>query len=234
MDIWRGCALGRSVEVMSTALLLAETEPSARSFLARHLSRDGFEVVTELDEGRRVDLALLPDVSECRRLRERAGDVPVIVVARPGTDTIDKVRALRDGADDVVTIPFSYEELLWRIRAVLRRSAPQPGGVVAVDGLRIDPVTRRVTVAGRPVELPAKEYELLLRLAEEPSRVFTKLELLRDVWGFRSATVRTRTLDSHACRLRRKLQPGEFVVNVWGVGYKLVEAEAEAVCLSGA
>ena len=61
-----------------------------------------------------------------------------------------------------------------------------------------------------------------------------QLELLRDVWGFRSATVRTRTLDSHACRLRRKLQPGEFVVNVWGVGYKLVEAEAEAVCLSGA
>jgi DNA-binding response OmpR family regulator len=229
MDIWRGGPLGPTVRVVSTALLLAETEPSARSFLAHHLSHDGFEVVTELGEGRRVDLALLPDVSGCRWLREQAGDVPVIVVAAPGADTIDKVRALQDGADDIVTIPFSYEELLWRIRAVLRRATPQHGGVVAVDGLRIDPLTRRVTVDGRPVDLAAKEYELLLVLAAEPSRVFTKVELLRDVWGFRSATSRTRTLDSHACRLRRKLQPGEFVVNVWGVGYKLVEVEPEVV-----
>lgn len=206
---------------MSTALLLAETEPSARSFLARHLSHDGFEVVTELGEGRRVDLALVGSPTGCRTLRERAGDVPVIVVAPEG-DRVDKMRALQDGADDVVTDPFDYEELLWRIRAVLRRSSRAPRTLIVGD-LRIDPVTRRVTLAGAIVELAAKEFELLLALAAEPTRVFTKAELLRDVWGFRSPTARTRTLDSHACRLRRKLAPGEFVVNVWGVGYKLVE-----------
>jgi DNA-binding response OmpR family regulator len=207
---------------MSTALLLAETEPSARSFLARHLSHDGFEVVTELGEGRRVDLALVGSPTGCRTLRERAGDLPVIVVAWPEADRVDKMRALQDGADDVVTDPFDYEELLWRIRAVLRRSSP-PSRSIEVGELRIDPVTRRVTLAGAIVELAAKEFELLLALAAEPTRVFTKEELLRDVWGFRSPTARTRTLDSHACRLRRKLAPGEFVVNVWGIGYKLVE-----------
>jgi DNA-binding response OmpR family regulator len=140
---------------VSTSLLIAETEPSARSFLARHLSHDGFEVVTELGEGRRVDLALLPDATECKRLRERAGDVPVIVLAGPEADAIDRVRALQDGADDFMTRPFLYEELLWRIRALLRRTAPDPGGALVVGELRIDRVTRRVTVSGRAVELAA-------------------------------------------------------------------------------
>jgi DNA-binding response OmpR family regulator len=210
---------------MSTSLLLAEPEPSARSFLARHLSHDGFEVVLELGEGRRVDLALLTDVAGCRRVREAAGDVPVIVLGPPDADTIDRVRALQDGADDFLVRPFHYEELVARIRAVLRRAAPAAPTVTAVGELRVDRVTRCVTVAGSQVELAGKEYELLLALAADPTRVFTKAELLRDVWGFR-ASARTRTLDSHACRLRRKigaLTETPFVVNVWGVGYKLVE-----------
>lgn len=89
----------------------------------------------------------------------------------------------------------------------------------------IDRVTRRVTVDDRPATLAGKEYELLLRLASDPTRVFTKEELLRDVWGFRSLG-RTRTLDSHASRLRRKLgtgRRGPYVVNVWGVGYRLLD-----------
>jgi DNA-binding response OmpR family regulator len=211
---------------MSTALLLAETEPSARSLLARHLSHDGFEVVLELGEGRHVDLALLPDASGCRRIREAAGDVPVIVLGPPEADTIDRVRALQEGADDFLARPFHYEELLARIRAVLRRTAPAEPRTTDVGELRIDRPTRCVTIAGVPVDLAGKEYELLLALAADPARVFTKTELLRDVWGFRSAS-RTRTLDSHACRLRRKLAAGTdtpFVVNVWGVGYRLVEA----------
>jgi DNA-binding response OmpR family regulator len=87
----------------------------------------------------------------------------------------------------------------------------------------VDPVRREVTVGGRPVRLANKEFELLRTLASEPQRVFTKQELLRDVWGFRSLG-RTRTLDSHASRLRRKLDPehGRFVQNIWGVGYRLV------------
>jgi len=213
---------------MSTALLLAEPEPAARSFLERHLSLDGFEVVHELGEGTRVDLALLPDVEQCRRLREEAGDVPVIVLGPPEADAIDRVRAFESGADDVLGWPFHYEELVARIHAVLRRAAPEHNDVVEIDGLRIDRATRRVTIAGEPVALSGKEYELLLALAGAPRRVFTKEELLRDVWGFRSIG-RTRTLDSHASRLRRKLDTPTrpdarpFVINVWGVGYSLIE-----------
>ena len=194
---------------MSTALLLAETEPSARSYLARHLSHDGFEVVMELGEGRRVDLALLPDVASCRHLRERAGDVPVIVLGREDADAVDRVRALQNGADDFLEQPVVYAELLARIRNILRRAAPSGGAPLEGAALR------------RMLRIRATSSALML--AREPSRVFTKAELLRDVWGFQSPTARTRTLDSHACRLRRKLEPGAFVINVWGVGYKLVE-----------
>ena len=91
--------------------------------------------------------------------------------------------------------------------------------------ISVEHVTRRVRVDGTRVDLAAKEYDLLVRLAAEPYRVFTKEELLREVWGFRSLG-RTRTLDSHASRLRRKLQavaPGPFVINVWRVGYKLLD-----------
>ncbi len=210
---------------MSTALLLAETEPGARSDLARHLSHDGFEVVLELGEGRRVDLALLPDAAGCRRVREQAGDVPVIVIGRPESDSIDRVRALEDGADDVVPQPLHYEELLARIRALLRRTGAARHAS-EIGELRIDRATRSVTVRGRAVALSGKEYELLLALAADPRRVCTKTELLRDVWGYPSST-RTRTLDSHASRLRRKLADvtdTPYVVNVWGVGYRLVEA----------
>lgn len=90
--------------------------------------------------------------------------------------------------------------------------------------LVVDRVTRSVEIRGEPIHLAGKEFELLWRLASEPRRVFTKEELLRDIWGYRSRG-RTRTLDSHVCRLRRKLDRGpadDFVVNVWGVGYKLV------------
>jgi DNA-binding response OmpR family regulator len=116
------------------------------------------------------------------------------------------------------------EVLLQRIRAVLLApEVPTPERLVAGE-LVVDPRTRGAAVRGRPLALAAKEFELLLRLASDPTRCFTKEELLRDVWGFRSAA-RTRTLDSHASRLRRKLRAaagGEWVVNVWGVGYKLM------------
>ena len=122
--------------------------------------------------------------------------------------------------------PFVYEELVARMRAVLRRSAgPVRRDRVTVGEIDIDRLSRTVRVAGEPVVLSAKEYELLLALASEPERVFRKDELLRDVWGFRSLG-RTRTLDSHASRLRRKLSQvadTPYVINVWGVGYRLVE-----------
>lgn len=215
---------------MSNALLLAEPEASTRGFLERHLRQDGFDVVEALDgdaaellELTRPDVVLAAD-SLAAELRRRAANVPIIVLGRADSDPVDRVRAFDGGCDDYIARPFHYEELLARIRAVLRRVAPPADERVVVGDLLIDRAARRVTVGGVPVALAAKEYELLVKLAGEPSRVFTKEQLLREVWGFRSLG-RTRTLDSHASRLRRKLASagGDFVRNVWGVGYSLTD-----------
>lgn len=215
---------------MSNALLLAEPEASTRGFLERHLRQDGFDVVEALDDDAaelleltRPDVVLAAD-SLAAELCRRAANVPIIVLGRADSDPVDRVRAFEGGCDDYIARPFHYEELLVRIRAVLRRVTPPADERVVVGDLLIDRAARRVTVGGVPVALAAKEYELLVKLAGEPSRVFTKEQLLREVWGFRSLG-RTRTLDSHASRLRRKLASagGDFVRNVWGVGYSLTD-----------
>jgi DNA-binding response OmpR family regulator len=202
---------------MSTALLLAEPEP----FLERHLKSDGFEVV---DEAARPDLVLLADSAAVEEYRARHGDVPVIVLGQPESDAVDRVRALERGCDDFLVRPFAYEELLARIRAVLRRTTPSAHEIRRAGPITADLATRTVTVGDVAVVLAGKEYELLLKLMTDATRVFTKEQLLREVWGFRSLG-RTRTLDSHASRLRRKLAAagaGSVVVNVWGVGYRLL------------
>jgi DNA-binding response OmpR family regulator len=207
---------------MSTALLLAEPQPDTRSFLERHLRSDGFHVV---GDDTRPDLVLLGDSAALDEYRARHGDVPVIVIGAPESDAVDRVRALDRGCDDFLARPFSYEELLARIRAVLRRTTPAPHQTMRAGPISADLATRCVTVDGVPISLPGKEYELLLKLMSDPTRVFTKEQLLREVWGFRSLG-RTRTLDSHASRLRRKLSAvacGPFVLNVWGVGYRLLQ-----------
>jgi DNA-binding response OmpR family regulator len=205
---------------MSTALLVAEPNPEPA--LARHLASDGFRLV---EDDAQPDLVLLGASLALDDYRRRLGNVPVIVLGDPDSDAVDCVRALERGCDDFVQRPFAYEELLARIRAVLRRTAPPDHEVVRAGPIGVDCATRRVTVSGRPAPLAGKEYELLLKLMTDPQRVFTKEELLRDVWGFRSLG-RTRTLDSHASRLRRKLQDadgGPYVLNVWGVGYRLLD-----------
>jgi DNA-binding response OmpR family regulator len=157
-------------------------------------------------------------------------NVPVIVLGELQSDAVDRVQAFERGCDDFVPRPFHYEELVARIHAVLRRTRPGSRTRLAAGPLAVDRVTRRVTVHGLSVALSAKEYELLVKLAVEPTRVFTKEELLRDVWGYRSLG-RTRTLDSHASRLRRKLTVAgadDCVLNVWGVGYRLL-AEYEVM-----
>jgi DNA-binding response OmpR family regulator len=231
---------------MGEAVLLVEREAPTRDHLSRQLADDGFAVVAAdraaealaLVESERPDLvlleAVLPDASGfdvCGRLRAgEAGrawnrDVPVIMVSARG-DPSDRMRGFARGADDYVVRPFVYEELVARMRAVLRRSARRQHPRLSVRDLEIDLASRVVRVAGAGVQLSAKEFDLLVALAEDPERVFRKEELLRDVWGFRSLG-RTRTLDSHASRLRRKLNPdGEagYIVNVWGVGYRLVSA----------
>ena len=222
---------------MNAAVLLADAEPATREFLERHLADDGFDVLPAQAEREALDLVervkpslVLTSTELCRRLREgepgRSWDreVPVIVLGGSQADAVDRVRAFDRGCDDYVARPFHYDELLARIRAVLRRTSPSPRDRLEAGAIAVDLATRRVTVDGRAVALPGKEYELLGKLATDPNRVFTKEQLLRDVWGYRSLG-RTRTLDSHASRLRRKLREagaGDCVVNVWGVGYRLV------------
>jgi DNA-binding response OmpR family regulator len=234
------------------AVLVVEQEELVRAFLEQQLTDDGFEVLStdagrkalELVESARPDLvlldAVLPDSSGfevCSRLREgepgRAWnrDVPVIIVSAR-SEPVDRLRGFARGCDDYLAKPFLYEELVARMRAVLRRAAGPRPATLAVRDLTIDLASRTVRVGGERVQLSAKEYELLVALAEDPERVFRKEELLRDVWGFRSLG-RTRTLDSHASRLRRKLASANgnasepaYVVNVWGVGYRLVASAA--------
>ena len=246
MDIFPAAGAVASVGAMGEAVLLVEQEAPTREHLSRQLADDGFQVYAAdraiealaLVETERPDLvlldAVLPDASGfevCGRLRAgepgRAWnrDVPVIMVTARG-DPSDRVRGFARGADDYVVRPFVYEELVARMRAVLRRTARPRHPRLAVRDLEIDLAARLVRVGGAAVQLSAKEFDLLVALAEDPERVYRKEELLRDVWGFRSMG-RTRTLDSHASRLRRKLNlNGEaaYVVNVWGVGYRLVAA----------
>jgi DNA-binding response OmpR family regulator len=204
-----------------TALLLAEPEAAFRGFLEQQLTSDGFDVLAfedaaALPRAADPDVVVLGDADALDRFR--VGDCPVIVLGR--ADASERVRAL-ERCDDYLTRPFAYEELVARIRAVLRRR--QRADFLDLGELVVDHGARRVLVHNRDVALATKEYGLLLRMAHDPDRVFTREQLLRDVWGYRTF-VPTRTVESHASRVRCKLAaaglPG-WVVNVWGVGYKL-------------
>ena len=230
-------------------LLLVEDDPVVRTFLADNLTADGYELVvadTVRDalralEYKRPDLAVidlrLPDGSGLdliRRVREADGigsrldpTLPLVILSGCAGD-LDRVRGFELGADDYVAKPFGYGELRLRIAAVLRRTHERVNrGRLRVGELEIDPASRVATLRGRRVALAAKEFALLRTLASAPTRVFTKDELLRDVWDYRSAGA-TRTLDSHACRVRQKLaRDGDrFIVNVWGIGYRLIDGPA--------
>lgn len=233
---------------MSASLLVVEDDHAIRTFLADNLTADGFElhVAVGVRDGLRALEAKAPDLAIVdvgladgsgleliARVRATDGFARtdpqqrfLVLSGRAGE--IDRLRGLRVGADDYLAKPFSYQELVLRVRALLRRGAlAARAGTLRVGELEVDPPTRIVRLRGRPVELSAKEFALLRRLAAEPTRVHTKEELLRDVWGFRTLGA-TRTLDSHACRLRRKLgaDGDRYVVNVWGVGYRLLDPVA--------
>jgi DNA-binding response OmpR family regulator len=228
------------------SLLVVEDDEPTRAFLCDQLAADGYRVAAAGGVGealralevRRPDAVLLDLVlSDGHGLavldRVRAADggsridpeTPVLVLTGRSGEA-DRIRGLTRGADDYVCKPFSYAELLARLRCILRRSSGRRlRGLVRVGDLTIDPATRAVRLGGDRIELSAKEFGLLYALASDPGRVHPKSELLRDVWGY-LASGTTRTVDTHACRLRRKLSRGggRFVVNVRGVGYRLTEA----------
>jgi DNA-binding response OmpR family regulator len=227
------------------SVVVCEDDTPTLELLCDNLAADRFGVLPapsasdalRLCRFKQPDLLLLdltlPDASGLdvlREIREADGVVsrfdpllPVIVLSGRGAEE-DRVRGLEFGADDYVTKPYPYAELRARIAAVLRRAEQRRGGPLRVGEIVIDPARRRVWVGGREVCLSRKEFSLLHVLATDPHRVFSKRELLGQVWGLRAPT-KTRTLDSHASRLRRKLDPelARFVVNCWGVGYRLLD-----------
>ena len=238
--------LGRAVP----SVLVVEDDATTRTFLAENLIADRFAPIsaTNAEEamdvlaGARPDAALidvgLPGMSGLdliSAIRDGSADaawdsgLPILLISGEASPHA-AVRGIERGADDYVAKPFHYPEVLARLGALIRRSR---GATVAeevrVGALTIDRHGRRASLGGLRLDLSAKEFALLDALARDPGRVLTKGELLRDVWGYRSAG-RTRTVDSHASRLRRKLAAhggGErWVVNVWGIGYRLLPEEA--------
>ena len=233
-----------------TRILLVEDEESYRDPLTYQLTREGYEVVTaatgpqalEAWEAGGADLVLLdlmlPGMSGtevCRWLRARS-DVPVIMLTAKDGE-IDKVVGLELGADDYVTKPYSFRELLARVRAVLRRRAPGAGeaaqdrpsdGTLDVGPVRMDVERHTVHVHGEPVAFPLKEFELLELLMRNADRVLTRGQLIDRIWGS-DYVGDTKTLDVHVKRVRSKIEadPASPVLlqTVRGLGYKLVDDE---------
>lgn len=232
---------GMEAKAHIAKLVICEDDRVTLELLTDHLLADRYEVLAaptaadclRLCQYSSPDMLLLdlslPDASGLDVLREVRdpnedrfdSNMGVIVMSGRGTER-DRVRGLEQGADDYVVKPYSYSELLARINAVLRRRSSNRRSEIQVGELHINLVDRTVKVGERPVELSTKEYSLLVALAQEPSRIFSKEELLRSVFGYHSIG-HTRTLEAHASRLRRKLDPekGRMVVNAWGVGYRL-------------
>jgi DNA-binding response OmpR family regulator len=226
-------------------ILVVEDDPVARRFLADNLLADGYEILEAgtLAGAERVlardvaDLAVvdlgLPDgdgLELLRAVRDSRGPAAVdphlpILVLSGRAGEVERLRGFARGADDYVAKPYSVMELTARIDALLRRRRRPAHRVhLRVGELDIDLAGHRVRLHGVPVHLSGKEFSLLRVLAADPTRVFTRAELLEEVWGYREI-VPTRTLDSHAWRLRNKLNTrgDRFIVNVWGVGYRLSE-----------
>src|SRR4051794_35225175 len=210
-------------------VLVADEDPPTRAFIADNLQADGFRVVLagDLAEARArlalgCDLAVADLNGSTLELVEdlaRAA-VPTIVLAHaPSGEEWHAIRALERGCDDYVRKPFSYPELLGRIRALLRRSSARTPMVASVGALRIAPPDRTVTSDGRHVHLTPLEFELLRALAARPTAIVTTAELLRDVWQWGSVG-ETRAVSTTAHRLRRKLGPG-YVESVRGHGLRL-------------
>jgi two-component system, OmpR family, alkaline phosphatase synthesis response regulator PhoP len=220
-------------------ILLVDDEPSIIQLARLYFERDGFHVqevgdgeaaldmITRLHPALVVLDLMLPKLDGfevCRKLRASGDQTPIIMLTARDED-IDKILGLELGADDYLTKPFNPRELIARVKAILRRSdnkEPVDGKPVHRGDLMIDPASREVRVAGRILDLRTQEFDLLLTLAEQPGRVFTREQLLQLAWGF-DFYGQTRTVDVHIAHLRRKMDGSSVKIEtVTGVGYKLV------------
>jgi DNA-binding response OmpR family regulator len=220
-------------------VLVVDDEPMVREVITAYLERDRYRVTSMADgaaalrwlETARPDLLILdlmlPTVdglSVLAQLRKTAEGVPVIVVTARGEEP-DRVFGLELGADDYVVKPFSPRELVARVSSVLRRARPAPAPTLLVHGdLVIDGRSREVTVDGQLVALTAREFDLLAFLATAPRQVFSRAELLEQVWDSSAEYQDPSTVTVHIRRLRHKIESNpdqpSHLVNVWGVGYR--------------
>ncbi|HYY22783.1 MAG TPA: response regulator transcription factor [Thermoleophilaceae bacterium] len=223
---------------MPTTVLVAERDEALREFLVGQFLADRFAARgAQCAEEARVKLASLhphllvlgefehphAPLELLRGIRSGGDEALQVIVLSSDSSELAELRAFREGCDDYLPKPISYPVLLARLRALLRRSRGATPARQRVGALQIDALQRRVTVAKRSVQVSRVEFELLSHLATEPTRVYTKEELLRDVWGFK-ALGNTRTVDAHASRLRKKLALAgapNLIGNVRGVGYRL-------------
>ena len=224
---------------MAATILLVEDEPGIQELLKLTLTQAGHQVTATGDAEHALDFlkSTLPDVilldwmlpgmsgiDLCRRLRsdERYQPIPIIMLTARGEER-DKILGLDTGADDYITKPFSPRELVSRIRAVLRRRAPQmTEDPVETSGLRLDPASHRVQGKGRSLELGPTEFRLLHFFMTHPERVYSRTQLLDQVWGD-DVFVEERTVDVHIRRLRKALEPSdhaELIQTVRGSGYR--------------
>ncbi len=224
---------------MTTTILVVEDEPAILELVAVNLRHAGFQVVraTSAEEGETVIRHELPDllvldwmlpgqsgVGLARKLRadERTRELPIIMLTARVHEE-DKIQGLEAGADDYVTKPFSPKELVARIRAVLRRRAPHLAGeAVEIGTLSLNPATHRVLADGQPVELGPTEFRLLFFFMTHPERVYSRAQLLDEVWGDH-VFIEERTVDVHIRRLRAALEPSghqDLIETVRGTGYR--------------
>ncbi|MCD8126723.1 MAG: response regulator transcription factor [Clostridiales bacterium] len=222
---------------MALKVLIVEDESNIAELLQLYLEKEGFETSIAPDGGEAIELfhSFAPDLilldimlpvmdgwAVCRKIRETS-QVPIIMLTAKG-ETSDKVNGLENGADDYITKPFEMKEVLARIHAVLRRygTMEQKEKKLTFDKLVINMDSYELLVDGKRVDTPPKEMELLYHLASTPNRVFTRNQLLDEVWGF-DYFGDSRTVDVHVKRLREKLEGVSdkwSLKTVWGVGYK--------------
>ncbi|MFZ5644272.1 MAG: response regulator transcription factor [Bacillota bacterium] len=221
-------------------ILIVDDEAKIRELLRAYLEKEGY-AVDEAENGFEalgkfseteydlivMDLMMpgMDGLDLCREIRKRS-EIPVIMLTARG-DEIDRVLGLELGADDYIVKPFSPRELTARVKAIIRRIKKDVPSIkvsqIIADNLVINEDTREVTAGGDPVSLTPKEYELLVTLARYPGRVFTREQLLRQVWGY-DFFGEARTVDTHITRLREKLArvraDRHYIATVWGMGYK--------------
>ncbi len=249
LQVARGRECRENEAVAMTQILIVDDEPNLVELLRDYLTREGYDVATAEDglaaveTTRRLDPALIvldvmlpgiDGIEVCRQIRRFSDAYILMLTAR--TEEIDKIIGLSVGADDYVTKPFSPREVVARVKALLRRPRTRgqetpPAAETAplrVGDLVIDEIAHTVTLAGAPIALTAREFSLLATLARHPRRVFTRAQLLEQVWG--DDYYDDHVVDVHIGNLRKKLEenstPSRYITTVRGVGYRMTPDDA--------